>query len=209
MKHKVYLAIFAFLVTGFISSYTPIQILPTSLGATATPQGPFEQLEPTLAILEKKIVKFQTPAQFVEALLPFSKKAGKELGIDPKLILAQAAHETDWGRSIPKHKDGSSSFNLFGLKGSAQGKSVKLRTKEFKGGKSYRHHAHFRAYDDYLECFTDYVRILSLDRYQRKIQHAKTAQEVATGIQRAGFATDPLYAKKLMKAYRHPALKNA
>lgn len=210
MKHKIYTVALGFLVTGFIV-FAPIQILPTSLGATATPQGPFEEIQPqpSLAILEKKIVKFQTPAQFVEALLPFSKKAGKELGIDPKLILAQAAHETNWGRNIPKHKDGSSSFNLFGLKGSAQGKSVKLRTKEFKGDKSYRLSANFRAYEGYLECFTDYVRILSMDRYQRKIQHAKSVHEVATGIQRAGFATDPLYAKKLMKAYHHPALKNA
>jgi hypothetical protein len=59
--------------------FAPIQILPTSLGATATPQGPFEEIQPqpSLAILEKKIVKFQTPAQFVEALLPFSKKSRK------------------------------------------------------------------------------------------------------------------------------------
>lgn len=211
VNHKFYTALFTFLVAGFII-FAPVQILSTSFGATATPKGPFQPVhfEPNLALFEKKIVQFKSPAEFVEALLPFSKKAGKELGIDPKLILAQAALETNWGKSIPKHQDGTSSFNLFGLKGRSQlGKSVKLRTREFKAGKAYRQFAHFRAYDGFVECFTDYVRILSNDRYQRRIQNAKSASEVATGIQRAGYASDPQYAKKLMNAYRHPALKNA
>lgn len=203
MKSTVY----AFLLVFFIG-----QLPVNTFAATSTPKGPFEtvQFQPNLTLFENKIVRFQSPTEFVETLLPFSKKAGKELGIDPKLILAQAALETNWGKSIPKHKDGTSSFNLFGLTGQSQlGNSVKLRTKEFKGNKAYHKYANFRAYMSYSECFSDYVRILSLDRYQRKISHAKTPHEVATGIQRAGYATDPQYARKLMKAYHHPALKNA
>ena len=207
MKNKTYTLLLSFIFTSLL-----VNLLPTSFAATATPQGPFEsiQFQPSLALFEKKVIRFQTPTEFVETLLPFSKKAGKELGIDPKLILAQAALETNWGRSIPKHQDGSSSFNLFGLKGqSTLGNSVKLHTKEFKAGKAYRQFANFRAYTCFSECFTDYVRIISGNRYQRKIQNAKTPQEIATGIQRAGYATDPHYARKLMKAYYHPALKNA
>lgn len=203
MKFQVYSIILAF----FISNLSV-----NTFAASSTPKGPFEhiQFQPTLTIVESKLVRFQTPAEFVEAILPFSQKAGKELGIDHKLILAQAAHETNWGKSIPKHKDGTSSFNMFGLTGQSQlGNSVKLRTKEFKGNKPYHRFASFRAYLSFSECFSDYVRILSSDRYQRKISHAKTAQEVASGIQRAGFATDPQYARKLMKAYHHPAIKNA
>ncbi len=203
MKLQVYGIILAFFISNL-----PVN----TLAAASTPKGPFEQIQfqPKLNLFESKIVRFQTPTEFVEALLPFSQKAGKELGIDHKLILAQAAHETNWGRSIPKHKDGTSSFNMFGLTGQSQlGNSVKLRTKEFKGNKPYHRFASFRAYLSFSECFSDYVRILSTDRYQRKIGQAKTAQEVASGIQRAGFATDPQYARKLMKAYHHPAIKNA
>ncbi len=205
MQHKIYSVLLSILITIlFINNNI-------SIAATATPKGPFEaiQFQPNLILFEKKIVRFQTPAEFVEILLPFSKKAGKELGIDPKLILAQAALETNWGRSIPKHKDGSSSFNLFGLTGKSKlGHSLKLRTKEFKGNTPYHTFVSFRAYTCFSECFTDYVKILSMDRYQRKIQYAKTANEVANGIQRAGYATDPHYARKLMKAYQHPAIKN-
>ena len=48
-----------------------------------------------------------TPAQFVTALLPEAQAAAAELGIEPRLLLAQAALETGWGRAVPQRGDES------------------------------------------------------------------------------------------------------
>src|SRR5690606_16809714 len=40
---------------------------------------------------------------FVNALLPHAERVAKRLGVDPKLLVAQAALETGWGASIPRH----------------------------------------------------------------------------------------------------------
>ena len=62
---------------------------------------------------------------FVEKLLPLAKQAANELGVDPKMLLAQAALETGWGNSVISNRDGSSSHNLFNIKaGSATARSV-------------------------------------------------------------------------------------
>ncbi|NOT84982.1 MAG: flagellar assembly peptidoglycan hydrolase FlgJ, partial [Methylococcaceae bacterium] len=53
---------------------------------------------------------------FVEQLLPLAQKAAQELGVEPKVLIAQAALETGWGRSVIKNRDGSSSYNLFNIK---------------------------------------------------------------------------------------------
>jgi flagellar protein FlgJ len=57
----------------------------------------------------------------------------------------------------------------------------------------------FRAYDSYAESFADYARLLqSNPRYQQVLAQAQDAAGFAGGLQRAGYATDPAYAQKLM-----------
>ena len=58
------------------------------------------------------------PAQFVTALLPEAKAAAAALGVEPRLLLAQAALETGWGRAAPQ-RDGEPAHNLFGIKAGA------------------------------------------------------------------------------------------
>ena len=41
-----------------------------------------------------------TPEEFVEVLWPHAQHAGQSLGVDPRLLIAQAALETGWGRSV-------------------------------------------------------------------------------------------------------------
>src|SRR5512134_3236983 len=41
-----------------------------------------------------------TPAEFIAALRPKAESAAAVLGIEPRLLLAQAALETGWGRSV-------------------------------------------------------------------------------------------------------------
>src|SRR5262249_25596872 len=77
-----------------------------------------------------------SPDDFVRELWPCADAAGKELGVDPRHLLAQAALETGWGKSLPCDAQGNTSFNLFGIKagGDWSGNSVSVRTLEFEGG---------------------------------------------------------------------------
>ena len=58
----------------------------------------------------------QRKESFISAVLPHATRAAKALGVDPHSLIAQAALETGWGKSLPKSADGSPSYNLFGIK---------------------------------------------------------------------------------------------
>ena len=66
--------------------------------------------------------------EFVRQLLPYAEQAAKELGVEPKVIMAQAALETGWGRSLIKNSNGTNSFNVFNIKAdkSWQGKQAQV-----------------------------------------------------------------------------------
>src|SRR3990167_3794388 len=53
---------------------------------------------------------------FVQHLSGTAERVAQESGIPASFMLGQAGHETGWGKSEIKHKDGSNSFNLFGIK---------------------------------------------------------------------------------------------
>ena len=57
--------------------------------------------------------------EFIEKMLPQAQAAGRELGVDPRAIIAQAALETGWGTSQPADASGNS-HNLFGIKAGAE-----------------------------------------------------------------------------------------
>ena len=63
-----------------------------------------------------------TPAQFVTALLPEAKAAAAALGVEPRLLLAQAALETGWGRAVPQRGGESAQQSV-----RHQGRSVVVR----------------------------------------------------------------------------------
>jgi flagellar protein FlgJ len=66
-------------------------------------------------------------------------------------------------------------------------------------GKPQRVVEKFRAYDSYQEAMTDYASMLKGNpRYAQVINSAHDVKGFANGMQRAGYATDPHYAKKLM-----------
>ncbi len=99
-------------------------------------------------------------------------------------------------------KDGSTSHNLFGIKATSswKGKVAEVTTTEYIGGVARKVTAKFRAYDSYEEAFKDHARLLTQSqRYSRTVAQADTAREYATGLQKAGYATDPAYADKLTK----------
>jgi len=79
---------------------------------------------------------FTSKSDFVSQMLPHAEAAARELGVDPHALLAQAALETGWGKSVPCNAAGECSFNLFGIKAGSQwsGASVNVPTLEFEEG---------------------------------------------------------------------------
>ncbi|PXW93709.1 flagellar protein FlgJ [Sphaerotilus hippei] len=121
-------------------------------------------------------------------------------GIPAKFMLAQAAHETGWGRREIKGQDGTNSNNLFGIKAGAgwNGPTVTVTTTEYINGQAQKVQARFRAYSSPEESFQDYARMISSSpRYAKVMESTGDAQGFARGLQRAGYATDPEYAQKL------------
>jgi flagellar protein FlgJ len=125
-------------------------------------------------------------------------------------MIAQAAHETGWGRKEIRHADGSPAYNLFGIKAGAgwRGPVAEVTTTEYINGKAHKVVARFRAYGNYAESFADYARLMQESpRYagvatraaQGALHGAGGAAAFAQGLQRAGYATDPAYADKLTR----------
>jgi flagellar protein FlgJ len=118
-------------------------------------------------------------------------------------MLGQAGHETGWGKHEIRQKGGAPSHNLFGIKAGASwtGKVAEVTTTEYVDGVAQKRVARFRAYDSPAESFKDYARLISQSpRYAKAREQTGSVYAYASGLQKAGYATDPQYAAKLSRA---------
>ncbi|MBS97798.1 MAG: flagellar assembly peptidoglycan hydrolase FlgJ [Oceanospirillaceae bacterium] len=148
---------------------------------------------------------FDSPETFVQQVLPLAEKAAKALGVDPRVLVAQAALETGWGKSIIRDGDGQSSNNLFNIKadGRWNGDSVSVGTIEYRNGLPQPEKASFRAYASLEESLQDYVSFLQDNpRYEKALEQAGNPVAYLQALQRAGYATDPNYADKIDSIFR-------
>ena len=130
-------------------------------------------------------------------------RVAKATGLPAGFMLGQAGHETGWGKHEIKQKDGTNSFNLFGIKAGPNwtGKVAEVTTTEYVNGVAKKTLAKFRAYDSYDASFRDYARLITeTPRYAQAKQQTSSPLAFASGLQRAGYATDPEYANKLSRA---------
>jgi peptidoglycan hydrolase FlgJ len=160
-------------------------------------------------------------AGFVQQHTAAARDAEAATGIPATFMVAQAAHETGWGRKEIRHADGAPSFNLFGIKAGAnwKGPTADVTTTEYVGGQPQKVVAKFRAYGSYAESFADYAKLMKdSPRYRDVVAKAQqgapavqlaaqaqparssaSAAVFAQGLQKAGYATDPAYADKLTR----------
>ncbi len=142
-------------------------------------------------------------AGFVEQHSQAAAAVARESGIPASYMIGQAGHETGWGRSEIRHADGTPSHNLFGIKatGGWKGKVAEITTTEYINGEPRKVTAKFRAYDSYADSFRDYASLIgNSPRYDKVMDQIGSVQGFATGLQKAGYATDPQYAAKLSRA---------
>jgi flagellar protein FlgJ len=169
--------------------------IPAPRGATVQPLPLGKAADAPLRIPEKGA------AAFVQQHTRAAEAAEARSGIPAAFMVAQAAHETGWGRKEIRHADGSPSYNLFGIKAGAswQGPTAEITTTEYIGGVGQKVTAKFRAYGSYAESFADYARLMKTSPRYAGVANADSAGEFAQGLQKAGYATDPAYADKLTR----------
>lgn len=145
-----------------------------------------------------------TPKDFIDAVWPVAKEFAKHLGVDPKMLVAQAAHETGWGKYINEDSKGASSFNLFNIKAGSSWnkKEVDVLTTEYVNGKAIKVNEPFRSYTSFDDSFKDYVSLIkNNDRYEKALSVSHDPKRYIEHLQEAGYATDPNYADKIMSIY--------
>jgi flagellar protein FlgJ len=165
--------------------------------------GPLDKMT-EIPLKDDHTLPIQSVEDFVRQLRPYAEQAAKELGVEPGVILAQAALETGWGRSLIKNSNGSNSFNLFNIKADKawQGKQAQVPTLEFEQGIAKKVNAGFRSYASFQESFQDYADFIKANpRYGDALKQAGNGERYLHELQRAGYATDPNYANKVMSIY--------
>ncbi|MEZ5499543.1 MAG: flagellar assembly peptidoglycan hydrolase FlgJ [Steroidobacteraceae bacterium] len=139
---------------------------------------------------------------FVARILPAAKQAAKALGSDVRSVIAHAALETGWGRSMPMAANGTSSNNLFGIKTGKgwNGEAARAATVEHVNGKDVQKIQEFRSYPSLERSIADYVHLLTgSKRYREALGTADDTHAFARALQAGGYATDPNYAGKLSR----------
>lgn len=184
------------------TGYKPASILRSdgnlTSKSTATTKSPtaFSVENPS-----EKQALFDSPGEFIQELLPVAEDVAKDAGIDPMIMVAQAALETGWGSKVINKENGTSSHNLFGIKADHRwdGEKAKVQTTEYREGVRLQSAAYFRAYDSVEDSMRDYVGFLQSDpRYKQALDNGKDPAKYFESLQSAGYATDPNYANKVI-----------
>ena len=137
--------------------------------------------------------------QFIQNLVPSSQKAYQMYQVLPSISLAQAILESDWGESGLSQNY----YNLYGVKAGAAEPSVQLETSEYIDGKWITIMAPFRVYNSWAESVEAHAKLLTYGvdwnpKLYEPVLKAKNYKEAAHALQKAGYATDPTYAQKII-----------
>ncbi|MBC2265272.1 GW domain-containing glycosaminoglycan-binding protein [Listeria booriae] len=154
----------------------------------------FQQEEPV------EITRVDPQQEFINLLAGHAQQIQDQEGILTSITLAQAILESNWGES----KLATEGRNLFGIKGEYQKDSVTMPTQEYENNEWITIDAAFRKYPTWFESLDDHAALFlkgtSWDKtkYQGVIK-AKDYKTAANALQKAGYATDPGYAEKLIE----------
>ncbi len=134
-------------------------------------------------------------ADFIKKLAPGAQKVYKKYNVLASLVIAQGCLESGFGSSGLSQQ----ANNLFGIKGTYNGKYVLMWTSEQdKKGNVTRIQAKFRKYPSYSESLADLGSLYTrLSRYKAVVgetNYKKACQAVKDG----GYATDINYPSKLI-----------
>lgn len=139
---------------------------------------------------------YMSEDEFIHLLTPYAKQVEETHGTRPSILIAQAALESDWGNSTLSRD----SNNYFGIK---DPNGTQYATKEFYNNEWESIQASFKYYDSLEASIVDYANLIThgtswdSNLYYDAIE-ATNYKDAAYALQKAGYATDPTYADKLI-----------
>lgn len=119
-------------------------------------------------------------------LVPIAKEVASELGIDRRIVMAQAVLETGWGSKVRGN-------NYFGIKGEGQA----FTTHEEVDGLMVKQKDEFRTYDSLEDSVRDYALFLQENKRFTPLLEANTLDEQIVALAGSGYATDSKYGDKI------------
>jgi flagellum-specific peptidoglycan hydrolase FlgJ len=140
-----------------------------------------------------------TPQErFIASIAEAAVVSHERTGVPASVTIAQAILETYWGSSRLARE----ANNYFGIKAQTRVGSagvVWFDVWEVIGGRNVMRAEPFRAYNSVAESFVDHGRFfLDNGRYGAAMAARGDARQFAREVNRAGYATDPAYAGKLI-----------
>ena len=152
----------------------------------------------SIFIGENSNIDFAVPNEeqraFILKLVPIAQDNYNDYGIFPSVTIAQAIHESAWGKSDLSVK----ANNLFGVKADSswKGQTIDMPTQEHINGSNITVMAKWRKCDSFEDSVKDHGKFLKENpRYEQSgVFKAKDYKEQAYAIRMAGYATDPQYA---------------
>jgi flagellum-specific peptidoglycan hydrolase FlgJ len=129
---------------------------------------------------------------FLAAYTPVAKEVAEDLGVSHKIVLAQAALESGWGKSVQGN-------GLMGIKSHGEEGGVDVVTHEVVNGKKVKITDSFRQYDTPEDSIRGYGKFLKANSRYRHFLNAGADNEDAqlSALQSSGYASDPVYSQKL------------
>ncbi len=134
-------------------------------------------------------MRTSTPDQFKMVYGPAAERAGKAIGVDPGILLAQFGLETGWGKSIIPGTNNLGNIKDFSGYGVAA-------TDNMTGSRDK-----YRAYES-LDAFADDYASLINRRYKSAVGAGSDARKFAQALKAGGYAEDPAYVEKLVSIYQ-------
>lgn len=149
-----------------------------------------------------------TPQQkFFETYAPFAVQNMEKTKIPASVTLAQAALESNWGKSDLS----TLGKNFFGIKGTGPAGAKSMKTWEVIRGQKVVKFCLFRCYNSPLESFLDHSKVISTGRYlKHAMDHTESAKAFITALQSKPqkYATDTQYVEKILKIIKDYGLEN-
>lgn len=137
--------------------------------------------------------------EFVKEVFEEAKKEETNSKVPAAVTTAQAILETGYGKSVPTDMNTKQySYNLFGIKGIGTAGSVSVYTHEVINGKRIKIVDKFQAYHSFSESISGRTKFLTKNKRYKHLFDITDPKKWAEGLQNAGYATDPNYAKLLI-----------
>jgi flagellum-specific peptidoglycan hydrolase FlgJ len=146
-------------------------------------------------VTEAKVTQAQK--DFISQVSALVAADTQQSGILASLSIAQAIHESNWGTSGLTMKANA----LFGIKADSRwkGRVYNIATQECYDGVNFTTEtAAFRAYDSWKDSIADHSAFLKASARYAAVIGEKDYAKACNALQKAGYATDPSYARKLI-----------